>query len=103
MQKMISGIIHKLGIICIVCYIVYLQALRRKEKEYELEMQRMALEKITLQGRITDLKEELAHMNIEVDLNQWITIPEENDTNSTSTATGMTSLHHLIFLVYQQP
>lgn len=64
------------------------QAVKRKEKEYELEMQRLAKEKITLQERIQSLKSELARMNIEVDLNQWITLPDEQDTNSTSTATG---------------
>lgn len=62
--------------------------MKRKEKEYELEMQRLAKEKITLQERIQSLKSELARMNIEVDLNQWITLPDEQDTNSTSTATG---------------
>lgn len=62
--------------------------MKRKEKEYELEMQRLAKEKITLQERILSLKSELAKMNIEVDLNQWITLPDEQDTNSTSTATG---------------
>lgn len=62
--------------------------MKRKEKEYELEMQRLAKEKITLQDRIQSLKSELAKMNIEVDLNQWITLPDEQDTNSTSTATG---------------
>lgn len=62
--------------------------MKRKEKEYELEMQRLAKEKITLQERIQSLKSELANMNIEVDLNQWITLPDEQDTNSTSTATG---------------
>lgn len=65
----------------------YIQAVKRKEKEYELEMQRLAKEKITLQERIQSLKSELARMNIEVDLNQWITLPDEQDTNSTSTAT----------------
>lgn len=62
--------------------------MKRKEKEYELEMQRLAKEKITLQEKIQSLKSELAKMNIEVDLNQWITLPDEQDTNSTSTATG---------------
>lgn len=69
-------------------YFLLWQAVKRKEKEYELEMQRLAKEKITLQERIQSLKSELAKMNIEVDLNQWITLPDEQDTNSTSTATG---------------
>ncbi|KAJ8313025.1 hypothetical protein KUTeg_010398 [Tegillarca granosa] len=66
----------------------YIQALRRKEKEYELEMQKLAREKISLQERIATLKSELTKMNIEVDINQWIKVPdEETDSNSTSTAT----------------
>ncbi|XP_021349903.1 max-binding protein MNT-like [Mizuhopecten yessoensis] len=65
----------------------YIQALRRKEKEYELEMQRLAREKISLQERMAMLKTELVRMNIEVDINQWATIPDDQDTNSTSTAT----------------
>jgi len=51
-------------------------------------MQRLAREKINLQERVSHLRSELAKMNIEVDLNQWMTAPEEQDTNSTSTATG---------------
>ncbi|XP_033748321.1 max-binding protein MNT-like [Pecten maximus] len=65
----------------------YIQALRRKEKEYELEMQRLAREKISLQERMAMLKSELVRMNIEVDINQWAVIPDDQDSNSTSTAT----------------
>lgn len=76
--------------------------MKRKEKEYELEMQRLAKEKITLQERIQSLKSELAKMNIEVDLNQWITLPDEQDTNSTSTATGnLLSIEFLMQYVVQ--
>ncbi|XP_060075612.1 max-binding protein MNT-like [Ylistrum balloti] len=65
----------------------YIQALRRKEKEYELEMQRLAREKISLQERMAMLKSELVKMNIEVDINQWAVVPDDQGTNSTSTAT----------------
>lgn len=65
----------------------YIQALRRKEKEYEMEMQRLAREKISLQERMSMLKSELVRMNIEVDINQWATIPDDQESNSTSTAT----------------
>ncbi|OWF52153.1 hypothetical protein KP79_PYT15711 [Mizuhopecten yessoensis] len=50
-------------------------------------MQRLAREKISLQERMAMLKTELVRMNIEVDINQWATIPDDQDTNSTSTAT----------------
>lgn len=65
----------------------YIQALRRKEKEYELEMQRLAREKICLQERLASLKIELSRLNIEVDLDHWKVDHEEQDSNSTSTAT----------------
>ncbi|VDI36358.1 MAX-binding protein [Mytilus galloprovincialis] len=65
----------------------YIQALRRKEKEYEFEMQRLAKEKIFLQERLASLKGELSRLNIEVDLDHWKVDAEEQDSNSTSTAT----------------
>ncbi|KAK3084293.1 hypothetical protein FSP39_011159 [Pinctada imbricata] len=65
----------------------YIQALKRKEREYEQEMQRLAREKISLRERMSSLKMELAAMNIEVDLNQWRTLPDDCESNSTSTAT----------------
>lgn len=37
-----------------------LQALRRKERDYEHEMERLAREKITAQQRLQSLKKELA-------------------------------------------
>lgn len=64
--------------------------MRRKEKEYEFEMQRLAKEKIFLQERLASLKGELSRLNIEVDLDHWKVDAEEQDSNSTSTATGET-------------
>ncbi|XP_060558507.1 mucin-5AC-like [Ruditapes philippinarum] len=66
----------------------YIQNLKRKEREFELEMQRFAHEKIVLQERMNALKGELNNMNIDVDINAFVYHPEtDNDSNSTSTAT----------------
>ncbi|KAL4223623.1 hypothetical protein ACF0H5_017092 [Mactra antiquata] len=66
----------------------YIQNLKRKEREFELEMQKFAHEKIVLQDRIHSLKSELNKMNIDVDLNMLTVQPDiDNDSNSTSTAT----------------
>lgn len=66
----------------------YIQNLKRKEREFELEMQKFAHEKIVLQEKIHTLKGELNKMNIHVDLNAISFIPDtDNDSNSTSTAT----------------
>ncbi|XP_045173930.2 max-binding protein MNT-like isoform X2 [Mercenaria mercenaria] len=66
----------------------YIQNLKRKEREFELEMQRFAHEKIVLQERMNTLKGELNKMNIDVDINAFVYLPEnDNDSNSTSTAT----------------
>ena len=54
-------------------------------------MQRLAREKICLQERLASLKGELSRLNIEVDLEHWKNDPEEQDSNSTSTATGKTN------------
>ena len=52
-------------------------------------MQKLASEKITLQEKIQALKGELQNMNIEVDLNAWMTAhASDNESHSTSTATG---------------
>lgn len=66
----------------------YIQTLRRKEREHESEMQKLASEKIGLQGKIQALKGELQKMNIEVDLNAWMHAhAADNESHSTSTAT----------------
>ncbi|XP_072301900.1 MAX network transcriptional repressor b isoform X2 [Eucyclogobius newberryi] len=68
----------------------YIQTLKRKEKEYEHEMERLAREKIATQQRLAELKNELSqNMDVvEIDrvLRQIIT--PEDDQASTSTASG---------------
>ncbi|KAM9469199.1 max-binding protein MNT isoform 1-T1 [Clarias gariepinus] len=66
----------------------YIQTLKRKEKEYEHEMERLAREKISTQQRLAELKNELNQgmdmMEIEQLLRQ--TVQPEDDQASTSTA-----------------
>ncbi|XP_061595704.1 MAX network transcriptional repressor b isoform X2 [Cololabis saira] len=66
----------------------YIQTLKRKEKEYEHDMERLAREKISMQQRLAELKNELGQsmdvMEIERVLRQ--TIQPEDDQASTSTA-----------------
>lgn len=67
-----------------------LQSLKRKEKEYEHEMERLAREKIATQQRLAELKHELSQwmdvLEIERVLRQ--TGQPEDDQASTSTASG---------------
>ncbi|XP_048023129.1 MAX network transcriptional repressor b isoform X2 [Megalobrama amblycephala] len=66
----------------------YIQTLKRKEKEYEHEMERLAREKIATQQRLAELKNELSQcidiMEIDRILRQ--TVQPEDDQASTSTA-----------------
>lgn len=66
----------------------YIQTLKRKEKEYEHEMERLAREKISTQQRLAELKNELTQwmdvLEIERVLRQ--TVQPEDDQVSTSTA-----------------
>ncbi|KAM6946055.1 max-binding protein MNT-like [Aplochiton taeniatus] len=66
----------------------YIQTLKRKEKEYEHEMERLAREKISTQQRLSELKKELSQwmdvMDVERALRQTVQ-PEEEDQASTST------------------
>uniref|UniRef100_A0A3B5LB16 Max-binding protein MNT n=1 Tax=Xiphophorus couchianus TaxID=32473 RepID=A0A3B5LB16_9TELE len=66
----------------------YIQTLKRKEKEFEHEMERLAREKISTQQRLAELKNELSQnmdaMEIDRVLRQ--TIQPEDDQASTSTA-----------------
>ncbi|XP_053562248.1 max-binding protein MNT isoform X2 [Bombina bombina] len=66
----------------------YIQNLKRKEKEYEHEMERLAREKIATQQRLADLKNELSQwMDIlEIDRIVRQTVQPEDDQASTSTA-----------------
>ena len=60
--------------------------MKRKEKEYELETQKLARDKIVAQERIATLRRELAQMGMEVDLSALV--KDEEDSHSDSTATG---------------
>ncbi|KAM4797389.1 max-binding protein MNT isoform 2-T2 [Rhinophrynus dorsalis] len=66
----------------------YIQSLKRKEKEFEHEMERLAREKIATQQRLADLKNELSQwMDIlEIDRIVRQTVQPEDDQASTSTA-----------------
>ncbi|XP_074467126.1 MAX network transcriptional repressor b isoform X1 [Sebastes fasciatus] len=66
----------------------YIQTLKRKEKEFEHEMERLAREKITTQQRLAELKNELSQCMdvIEIDRVLRQTIQPEDDQASTSTA-----------------
>ncbi|XP_038157269.1 max-binding protein MNT-like isoform X1 [Cyprinodon tularosa] len=66
----------------------YIQTLKRKEKEFEHEMERLAREKIATQQRLAELKNELSQsMNVmEIDRVLRQTIQPEDDQASTSTA-----------------
>ncbi|XP_005987541.1 max-binding protein MNT [Latimeria chalumnae] len=66
----------------------YIQTLKRKEKEYEHEMERLAREKIATQQRLAELKNELSQWMdvLEIDRILRQTVQPEDDQASTSTA-----------------
>ncbi|XP_042561520.1 MAX network transcriptional repressor b [Clupea harengus] len=66
----------------------YIQTLKRKEKEYEHEMERLAREKIAMQQRLAELKNELSQSMdvLEIDRLLRQTVQPEDDQASTSTA-----------------
>ncbi|KAJ7309054.1 hypothetical protein JRQ81_008345 [Phrynocephalus forsythii] len=66
----------------------YIQTLKRKEKEYEHEMERLAREKIATQQRLADLKNELSQWMDILEIDRIIrqTVQPEDDQASTSTA-----------------
>uniref|UniRef100_A0A671QRJ3 Max-binding protein MNT n=1 Tax=Sinocyclocheilus anshuiensis TaxID=1608454 RepID=A0A671QRJ3_9TELE len=66
----------------------YIQTLKRKEKEYEHEMERLAREKIATQQRLAELKNELSQCIdiMEIDRLLRQTVQPEDDQASTSTA-----------------
>lgn len=73
-----------------------LKTLKRKEKEYEHEMERLAREKIATQQRLAELKNELSQCMdvIEIDRVLRQTIQPEDDQASTSTASGTAMTDH---------
>ncbi|XP_060114970.1 max-binding protein MNT [Heteronotia binoei] len=66
----------------------YIQTLKRKEKEYEHEMERLAREKIATQQRLEELKNELSQRMDITEIERIIrqTVQPEDDQASTSTA-----------------
>lgn len=70
------------------CTLRYIQTLKRKEKDYEHEMERLAREKIALQQRLAELKNELSQQLdvIEIDRVLRQTVQPDDDQASTSTA-----------------
>ncbi|NXT66792.1 MNT protein, partial [Chaetops frenatus] len=66
----------------------YIQTLKRKEKEYEHEMERLAREKIATQQRLAELKNELSQWMDVLEIDRIIrqTVQPEDDQASTSTA-----------------
>ncbi|KAM9853424.1 max-binding protein MNT isoform 2-T2 [Aulostomus maculatus] len=66
----------------------YIQTLKRKEKEYEHDMERLAREKIATQQQLAELKNELSQWMdvIEIDRVLRQTVQPEEDQASTSTA-----------------
>ncbi|XP_062408391.1 max-binding protein MNT isoform X2 [Sardina pilchardus] len=66
----------------------YIQTLKRKEKEFEHEMERLAREKIATQQRLAELKNELSQWMdvLEIDRLLRQTVQPEDDQASTSTA-----------------
>ncbi|KAJ3589977.1 hypothetical protein NHX12_007934 [Muraenolepis orangiensis] len=66
----------------------YIQTLKRKEKEFEHEMERLAREKIATQQRLDELKNELSQWMDVTDVERVLrqTVQPEEDQASTSTA-----------------
>ncbi|XP_051533355.1 max-binding protein MNT-like [Myxocyprinus asiaticus] len=66
----------------------YIQTLKRKEKEYEHEMERLAREKIATQQRLAELKNELSQCMDIIEIDRIIrqTVQPDDDQASTSTA-----------------
>ncbi|XP_028320554.1 max-binding protein MNT isoform X2 [Gouania willdenowi] len=66
----------------------YIQTLKRKEKEYEHDMERLAREKIATQQRLAELKNELGQWMDVVEIDRVLrqTVQPEEDQASTSTA-----------------
>lgn len=76
-----------------------LQQLKRKEKEIEVEMQKLSRDKILAQERIAGLRRELMQMGIKPDWSQMMADMEEEGTHSDSTDTGA-SRHWSAYLTH---
>ncbi|XP_052801522.1 proline-rich protein 36-like [Mya arenaria] len=70
------------------CSLRYIQNLKRKEREFEVELHKFVHQKIVLQEHLSNLKVDLQQMDIDVDINALaVSHDQDNDSNSTSTAT----------------
>lgn len=85
-----SCVIHKPVLSFTIVFFSSLQTLKRKEKEYEHDMERLAREKIATQQRLAELKNDLSQWMdvIEIDRILRQTVQPEEDQASTSTASG---------------
>lgn len=80
-------------IFCLPCVSVVClsgQTLKRKEKEYEHDMERLAREKIATQQRLAELKNEVSQWMDVMEIDRLLrqTVQPEEDQASTSTASG---------------
>lgn len=66
------------------------QTLKRKEKEYEHDMERLAREKIATQQRLAELKNEVGQWMDVMEIDRLLrqTVQPEEDQASTTTASG---------------
>lgn len=79
--------------------IILLQTLRRKERDYEHEMERLAREKIAAQQRLFALKKELAATWDHIDFNTLL--PEQSSgADITATRSGMFYNHLFFFILF---
>ncbi|XP_071036663.1 max-binding protein MNT isoform X2 [Parasteatoda tepidariorum] len=64
----------------------FIQTLKRKEREYEHDMERLAREKIAFQQRLSTLKKELASHLDHIDVNNYPIPEDDNETTTTASA-----------------
>ncbi|XP_054724290.1 max-binding protein MNT-like [Uloborus diversus] len=69
----------------------FIQVLKRKEREYEHDMERLAREKIAFQQRLSILKKDLSTQMDHIDINNFIIPEEDNETTTTASECGALS------------
>ncbi|XP_071036662.1 uncharacterized protein [Parasteatoda tepidariorum] len=69
----------------------FIQTLKRKEREYEHDMERLAREKIAFQQRLSTLKKELASHLDHIDVNNYPIPEDDNETTTTASECGALS------------
>ena len=78
-----------------LCVTLFLQSIKKKEQEMEKEVQLLAARKVANQERLAWLQRELMEMNFDFNKNAMllrISAQDQEDTATTSTATGKHSL-----------